>query len=261
MEHKNFNKNGDENQSEPANDIIYGRHPVLDALEVGKQFEKIMMQVGTRGDFEKQVRNLCKIANIPLQVVPKEKLYTLTSNNHQGIIGVVSPIVYQNLEEILPEILAIGQLPLFVLLDGITDVRNVGAIARSAELAGAHALIVSKKNIAAINADAMKTSAGALNILPVCRVASLQTAVEYLKRNNIPLLAADMRGKTMLYDTAFKRPMAIVMGAEGRGVNYDLLKELDGTFRIPMVGQTDSYNVSVATGMVLYEIMRQRMQS
>jgi len=260
MEHKPYKKAQDGDREEFSGEIIYGRHPVLDALEVGKQFEKIMMQVGTRGDFEKEVRNLCKAANIPLQVVPKEKLYTITSNNHQGIIGIVSPIVYQNLEDILPEVLAKGETPLFVLLDGITDVRNVGAIARSAELAGAHALIVSKKNIAAINADAMKTSAGALNILPVCRVSSLQTAVEYLKRNEVQLLAADMKGKTMLYETAFKRPMAIVMGAEGRGVNYDLLKELDGTFRIPMVGKTDSYNVSVATGMVLYEIMRQRLQ-
>jgi 23S rRNA (guanosine2251-2'-O)-methyltransferase len=260
MDYKNFKPQRSDEQQETQHDIIYGRHPVLDALAVGKQFEKVLMLLGTRGDFEKQVRQLCKTANIPLQVVPKEKLYALTSNNHQGIIGFVSPIIYQNLEDILPVVLANKETPLFVMLDGVTDVRNVGAIARSAELAGAHALIISKKNIAAINADAIKTSAGALNILPVCRVASLHTAVEYFKEHKIQLLAAETKATVYLQSMNLTLPTVIVMGAEGRGVNYDLLKELNGTFRIPTLGKTDSYNVSVAAGMVLYETMRQRLK-
>jgi 23S rRNA (guanosine2251-2'-O)-methyltransferase len=193
-----------------------------------------------------------------LQVVPKERLQALTSSNHQGIIGIVSPIEYQELEDILPAVVAKGETPLFVLLDGVTDVRNIGGIARSAEIAGAHAVIVSKKNVAAINGDAMKASAGALNIIPICRVASLQSAVEYLQANGVQVMGAEMTAKPMVYELNLTQPTAIVMGAEGRGVNSSLGKQLDTLFRIPMVGKTESYNVSVATGMVLYETLRQR---
>jgi 23S rRNA (guanosine2251-2'-O)-methyltransferase len=241
-----------------GSDFIYGRHPVLEGLKRGDDFEKIMLLQGTRGEFEKEVRHLCGDRNIPLQIVPKEKLQTYTQNNHQGVIAITSPIAYQELETVYAATLAAGKLPLFILLDGVTDVRNIGAIARSAEISGAQALVVSKKNVAAINGEAIKTSAGALSFLPVCRVSSLMTAVDFLQTQGAQVIATDMEAKKQLRHIDFSLPTAIVMGAEGRGINNDLLKQINHTFKIPMLGKTDSFNVSVATGIVLYESMRQR---
>ncbi len=241
-----------------GDNFIYGRRPVVEALKRGEQFEKIFLLQGTRGEFEKEVRHACRDANIPLQIVPKEKLQSMTDKNHQGVIGIISPIAYQDLEEILQKAEAAQQLPLLVLLDGVTDVRNIGAIARSAEISGAQALVISKKNVAAINADAIKTSAGALHLLPVCRVSSLLTTVEWLQKRGIQCVASEMLSRRLLRQVDFTLPTAIVMGAEGTGINRDLMKQLDGDFRIPMLGKTSSFNVSVATGIVLYESVRQR---
>lgn len=244
--------------TEQGDNFIYGRRPVLEALQRGEQFEKVFLLQGTRGEFEKEVRHACRDANIPLQIVPKEKLHAMTEHNHQGIIGIISPIAYQDLEEILSAAEGRQEVPLVVLLDGVTDVRNIGAIARSAEISGAHALVVSKKNVAAINADAVKTSAGALHLLPVCRVSSLLTTVEWLRKKGIQCVAAEMQSRRLLRQVDFTLPTAIVMGAEGTGINRDLMRAIDGDFRIPMRGKTSSFNVSVATGIVLYESLRQR---
>ena len=239
--------------------LIFGRNIVLESLERGEEFEKILILQGMRGEFEKTVRKICTERDIPLQVVPKEKLNAVTEKNHQGVIGFVSPIAYQELETIYKAAIEKNEVPLFVLLDGVTDVRNIGAVARSAEISGAHAIIVSKKNVAAINATAVKVSAGALKLIPVCRVSSLMAAVDFLQMQGAQVLAADVEAKKQLRHMDLGKPTAIVMGAEGRGINRDLMSKMNHIFKIPMVGKTESYNVSVATGIVLYEAVRQRL--
>ena len=165
--------------------VIYGRHPVLDALKSGETFEKVMIQQGMHGEFEKEIRNLCKKRNITMRVIPKEALNRVTRANHQGVIGLLSYIPYYKLEDVLPGIYEKNETPLIVLLDNVTDVRNFGAIARSAECSGAHALVVPKKGSALINADALKTAAGALTKIPVCRESSLTKAVEMLRLSGV----------------------------------------------------------------------------
>jgi 23S rRNA (guanosine2251-2'-O)-methyltransferase len=248
-------------EEKPNTEILYGRHPVVEALENARTIEKVMLSNAIRGEFEKRLRFLCKEANVPMQVVPIEKLNSITRKNHQGVLAFVSPIQYYELEDMLPMIYDKGETPLFILVDGVTDVRNLGAIARSAEAAGAHALVLPKKGSAQINEEAMKSSAGALNMLHVCRVNSLMHAVEYLQLNGIKVVAADLKGEKMLYDLDLDCPLAIVMGDEAKGVNRMLLENVNEYFKIPMRGQTDSFNVSVATGIILYEVMRQQLQN
>ena len=239
-------------------ELIYGRHPVLEAIRAGQSIEKLMLQQGTRGDFEKELRQLSRAHRIPVQVVPRERLNKLVRGNHQGIVGLLAPIRYYRLEDLLPIIYERSQTPLLVLLDGITDVRNLGAIARSAELCGAQALVVPRKNSAQVNAEAIKTSAGALTKLPVCRESSLLAAAETLRLSGIRLLVSDLQATQPLYDLDLTEPLALVVGAEGRGVSSALRRVADATFRIPQWGTTDSFNVSVATGIMLYEVLRQR---
>lgn len=248
-------------KEDKSSELLFGRHPIIDALENGRTIEKVLLSNTIHGDFEKRLRYLCKEANIPLQVVPKERLNSISRKNHQGVIAFVSPIPFYELEDILPTIYDKGKIPLFVIVDGVTDVRNIGAIARSAEASGAHALILPKKGSAQINEEAMKSSAGALNTLLVCRVNSLMNSVQYLQMNGIQCIAADLKGEKMIYDIDLTVPTAIIMGDEAKGVNRMLLDLCDEYFQIPMRGQTDSYNVSVATGIILYEIMRQQIKS
>ncbi len=248
-------------EEKPNTEILYGRHPVVEALENARTIEKVILSNAIRGEFEKRLRFLCKEANVPMQVVPIEKLNSITRKNHQGVLAFVSPIQYYELEDMLPMIYDKGETPLFILVDGVTDVRNLGAIARSAEAAGAHALVLPKKGSAQINEEAMKSSAGALNMLHVCRVNSLMHAVEYLQLNGIKVVAADLKGEKMLYDVDLDCPLAIVMGDEAKGVNRMLLETVNEYFKIPMRGQTDSFNVSVATGIILYEVMRQQLKN
>lgn len=258
MEYNN-EQNRNEERERSTTEILYGRHPVIDALENGRTIEKVLLSNAIRGDFEKRLRFLCKEANLPMQVVPIEKLNSITRKNHQGVLAFVSPIPYYSLEDILPTIYDKGETPLFVLVDGVTDVRNIGAIARSAEAVGAHALVLPKKGSAQINEEAMKSSAGALNMIPVCRVNSLMHAVDFLQLNGIQVIAADLSGGKMLYDLELTGPIAIVVGDEAKGVNRMLLDKVNHHFRIPMRGKTDSFNVSVATGIILYEILKQQM--
>ncbi len=245
-------------QNIKGNNLLVGRNPVIEALEDGIEIDKVFLQLGIRGEFEKQVRKLCQQQQVPLVVVPKEKLNQFFRGNHQGIIAVASMIQYQRLDKLLPFAFEQQQQPLFVLLDGITDVRNFGAIARSCEVFGAQALIISKKSGALITEDAVKTSAGALLRLPVCREQSLGQAVEYLQDSGVAVLCSDLKATRRLQDCDLAGPVAIVMGSEDKGVNPDLLHQIRDRFIIPQNGQTDSLNVSVATGIILYEITRQR---
>lgn len=239
--------------------IIYGRHPVLDALNSGTPIDKLLLQQGIRGPFEKDIRHLGKKFNIPVQVTPKERFSKYTKGNHQGIIAFLSLLSYYKIEDILPQVYENSGNPLFLILDGVTDVRNFGAIARSAEICGVHAIIIPKKGSAQITADAIKTSAGALTKIPICREQSLMGAIDFLNLNGIPIFTSSLKGTAPLHQMDFTGPSAIIMGSEGNGVSRNILNKVPQHFIIPQLGTTDSFNVSVATGIILYEAMRQRM--
>jgi 23S rRNA (guanosine2251-2'-O)-methyltransferase len=239
--------------------IIYGRHPVLEAVTSGKPIHKVLFQEGLRGEFEKEVRHTCKQYNVPVQIVPKERLNKFVKGNHQGIVGFISLAEFSSIEHILPLIFEREQNPLLVILDGVTDVRNFGAIARSAEVCGAHAIIQAAKNSAHINEDALKTSAGALTKIPVCRESSLINTIEYLQNSGIQVVASDLTGRKKIMEIDFVSPVAIVVGSEGEGVSHAILQRVNERFIIPQFGETDSFNVSVAAGIMLYEAVRQRL--
>jgi len=240
--------------------LIYGRHPIMDAIENGASIDKIMLSQTLKGDYEKELRNICKERNIPLHIVPKDRIASVTQKNHQGVLGFLSFLEYQLIEDVFPLIYEKGEVPLIMVLDSITDVRNMGAIARSAEAMGVHALIIPFKKTAQINAEAMKTSAGALTKIPVCRTASLGNAIDYLLMNGLQVVAAELRGKDTLEELDLTLPTAIVMGSEDEGVRPHILRKATSWFKIPMMGTTDSFNVSVAAGIVLYETIRQRLK-
>lgn len=239
--------------------LIYGRHPVTEAIRAGKAVEKVFFQQGERGEVEKEIRQLTKEFGIPLQVVPREKLNRMVRGQHQGVVAHLALVEYQNLEDVLPFIFEQGQVPLLVMLDGVTDVRNFGAICRSAECAGAHAVIVPQAGSALANEDAMKASAGALARIRLCRVRSLFSALEWLQESGIQVVATALSERSApIFKVDFTLPTAILMGSEGEGVHPKLLKMADQVVKIPQATDFDSYNVSVAAGIALYEALRQR---
>lgn len=248
--------------NETENTIIYGRHPIVDAIKAGKTFEKIMLQQGTRGEMEIEIRKLCREFQIPLSIVPREKLNKMANGaNHQGLVGFAALISYMNLEDILPFVFEKGETPLLLLLDGITDVRNFGAIARSAEVMGVHAIVIQQKGGALINSDAIKASAGALSRIPICREKTMSAVLDYLADSGVRVVASDLKAEKRLFEVDFTAPTAILIGSEGEGVNLNFLRRSDETFKIPQVGTTDSLNVSVATGVILYEVVKQRLEN
>jgi 23S rRNA (guanosine2251-2'-O)-methyltransferase len=231
----------------------------MEALKEEWAIEKIMLLQGSHGEFEKSIREACTAKSIPLQQVPREALYKFTkSNNHQGVVALIAPIEYQDLKGLLPFILAQEKKPLFVMLDRVTDIRNLGAIARSAELLGADAMIISAKHRARIDEEAIKASAGALLKLAVCRESSLSQAVDTLQAHGIRIAVADVHQGMRINEVDFTQPVAILLGAEDEGVHPELLKKADERFQIPQSGTIDSFNVSVAAGITLYEVFRQR---
>lgn len=246
---------------EPTNSphLIFGRHPVVEAIEAGQTIEKVLLQQGTRGELEKTLRHLCKEHGIPMQYVPKEKLNYMVKGNHQGVIALIAPLSYADLDQILAKLAEEGKPALLVLLDGITDVRNFGAIARSAEICGADAIVLPMQGGAALNAEAIKTSAGALARIPVCRESSLLTAIDLIKSYGIQVLASNLEKSKPVYEVDLTKPSALILGSEGKGVQPPLLRAADQLLRIPQIGLTDSFNVSVAAGIMLYEAVRQRL--
>lgn len=239
--------------------LIYGRHPVLDAFKAGSSFEKIWLQQGLTGDIEKELRQLCREHDVPMQYVPKDKLNRMAPGNHQGVAGLLSIITYMQIEDVVPQLFEQSANPLLVVLDGITDVRNLGAIARSAECLGAHALVVGKKHAAPVNAEALKASAGALATIPVCRQGSLPAALEWLQLSGLQIVGTSQKHSLPVGSIDFSSPTAIVLGAEDTGMTPGVEHLLDARCRIPQIGQTESLNVSVAAGIVLYEAQRQRL--
>lgn len=240
------------------NTLIFGRHPIMDAIESGKPIDKLFLQQGIRGEFEKKLRQLSKQHNIPMQVVPKERLTRFTRGNHQGVVGYLSLVDYHKIEDILPFVYEQGETPLLLILDGVTDVRNFGAIARSAVCCGVHAIIVPTKGSAQVNADAIKASAGTLPNIRICRVHSLIRTIEELQLSGVQVLASDLQADDLIMNMDMSLPTALVLGAEGEGINKAVLKTVDRRFLIPQTSNTDSFNVSVATGIMLYEATRQR---
>jgi len=244
---------------------IFGRNPVLEAFKAGKRFDKILLQKNFTGDEIKEIQQFAKQTDTPTQNVPKEKIEAVAKKyskfkeaNHQGVIGFLSMIEYYSIDDVLHTVYAKGETPLFLVLDGITDVGNFGAIARSAECLGAHAIIIPAQGSAQINAEAMKASAGALNTILVCREKNLFHAIRFLKENGIRVFGTEMTNATELPKADFSVPCAIILGSEGEGISKDLLKLCDEKIKIPMTGVTESLNVSVSAGIILYEISRSR---
>jgi len=239
--------------------FVYGMRPVIEAIAAGKEVDKIMMQQGLKGELVPELRKLINENNIPFQYVPVEKLNRLIRGNHQGIVCFISPIAFQPIENLLLSVYEKGETPLFVILDRITDVRNMGAIARTAACAGAHGLIIPEKGGAPVNGDAMKASAGALSSLPVHKSPNLKITIDYLKESGLRIVAASEKGKKNYYDTSFTGPLAVIMGSEEDGVSGEYLRRCDDVVSIPMRGQIESLNVSVAAGILLFEVVKQQM--
>ncbi|MFO7613377.1 MAG: 23S rRNA (guanosine(2251)-2'-O)-methyltransferase RlmB [Bacteroidales bacterium] len=238
--------------------FIYGLHPVAEAVKSGKEIDRILFRKGLQGSFSAELLDLARKNNIPFQFVPKEKLDRITRKNHQGVIALLSGISYEGLESLVPLLFEQGKIPFLLILDGITDVRNLGAICRSAECAGVHAIVIPMTGSAQINEEAIRTSAGALLRVPVCREKSLPGAAAYLKDCGIRLVGATERASTLFYDVSSIEPLAIVMGSEEKGISRELAARLDHLVQIPMQGTIASLNVSVAAGILLFEVVRQR---
>lgn len=237
---------------------VIGIRPLMEAISSGKEIEKIYIQKGVRGDLVQELIGVIKDHRLVYHTVPKEKLNRISRKNHQGVIAYLSPVIYQNLENLVPMVFEQGEVPLFVALDRITDVRNFGAIARTAECAGAHGIIIPARGGTLINEDAMKASAGALNELPVCRYNMLEDALLFMKESGIQLIGATEKATMIYTGIDLKVPTAIVMGSEEDGISPRIRKLLDQEARIPILGKIESLNVSVAAGLFLYEVVRQR---
>jgi 23S rRNA (guanosine2251-2'-O)-methyltransferase len=241
-----------------ASSLVIGRQPVVEAIQSGKTIERIFLMRNATGDIIPQIRKLAAQYNIPINLVPMEKLNSLTRANHQGCVAITSQVSYLDLQDVISHTIEQGQTPLFLILDGITDVRNIGAIARSAVCCGAQAIIIPDRGIAALNEEAVKSSAGALEKIAVCRVNSLLKAIDTLHLNGIQVMASEMEAKEKLHECDLTGPVAVIMGSEDKGVYPALLKAADRHFRIPMAGDFESFNVSVAAGIILYEATKQR---
>lgn len=239
-------------------DLIYGIRVVVEALKSGQHLERIFIQKNLKGDLIKELMYEIHQSKTPISKVPVERINKFTRKNHQGVVALISPVQYANLEHLVPELYERGESPLLLILDEITDVRNFGAIARTAECLGVHGIVIPIRGGAQVNEDALKTSAGALSYLPICREKSLIEAVQFLKDSGMSIISCTEKSKNELMNTELKSPSAIIMGSEEKGISDDLIASSDQTCKIPMIGKIESLNVSVATGMVLYEANRQR---
>lgn len=237
--------------------LIFGMHPLLEALEAGREIDKILLKRGLRSEEVSRITALARERTIPLQIVPEERLTRLTRKQHQGVIAFISEIEYTPLETLIPMLYEAGRSPFVLLLDGLTDVRNFGAIARTAECAGVDALIIPEHGSVTVTADAIKTSAGALHRLPVCRVSSIMSAVSLLQASGLKIVAASEKARDVYTETELRLPLGLVLGAEDEGVSEEVLRRADHIVRIPQVGAIGSLNVSVAAGILIYEIVRQ----
>ena len=240
-------------------DYIFGIRAVIEAIKSGKQIDKLMIKSGLKGELFFELIELVKTMQIPVQYVPNERINRVTMKNHQGVLAFISPIEFQNIDNILPTVFESGRTPFFLILDKVSDVRNFGAITRSAECAGVDAIIIPEKGSARISGDAVKTSAGALYKIPVCRVKSLSNVIKFLQESGVQIVAATEEANEFYYKTDFTMPTAILMGAEDTGVAMEHLRVADQMVKIPILGEIESLNVSVAASVLMYEVVKQRM--
>jgi 23S rRNA (guanosine2251-2'-O)-methyltransferase len=239
-------------------EMIFGVRAVIEAIEAGKEIDKVLVKRDMQSDLSKELFAALKGVMVPVQRVPVERINRITQKNHQGVVAFISSVVYQHTEDLVPTLFEAGKTPLFVALDGVTDVRNFGAIARTCECAGVDAVIIPLRGSVTVNADAVKTSAGALHTLPVCREQNLTTTLKYLKDSGFRLIAATEKGDYDYVKADYTLPTCIVMGAEDKGISYEHLALCDEWVKIPILGSIQSLNVSVAAGILMYEAVRQR---
>ncbi len=241
-------------------EMIFGVRAVIEAIQAGKDIDKVLIKKDIQSELSRELFAALKGSLIPVQRVPVERLNRITRKNHQGVVAYVSAVTYQHVEDLVPYLFEQGKTPFFVMLDGITDVRNFGAIARTCECAAVDAVIIPAKNSVTVNADAVKTSAGALHTLPVCREQSLTDTLKYLKECGFRLTAATEKGDYDYTRGEYTGPLCLIMGAEDKGVAYEHLALCDEWVKIPMLGTIESLNVSVAAGILIYEVVKQRIE-
>jgi 23S rRNA (guanosine2251-2'-O)-methyltransferase len=237
---------------------IFGIRAVIEAIHAGKEIDKIFVHKEAQGDLMRELMKTLKANNLPFTYVPVEKLNRLTHLNHQGVVATIAPIKFQSLESMVENVLETGKKPLFLILDQLSDARNFGAIIRTAECTGVDGIIISKTGAAPVNGDTVKTSAGAVFNVPICKVDHIKDAVFYLQGSGIKTVAATEKTEDTLYAVDFTEPVAIIMGSEDRGINPSVLKIVDEKAKLPLYGTIGSLNVSVACGAFLYEAVRQR---
>lgn len=239
--------------------VVFGIRAVIEAIESGKQVDKVLMKKDLGGELARELLSVTREYNVPVQRVPVERINKVTRKNHQGVIAFMAAVDYYHVDDIVPALYDEGINPLVVVLDGVTDVRNFGAIARTCECAGVNCIVIPERNSVSVNADAVKTSAGALNYLPVCRERNLVKAVQYLRDSGFKVMGASEKTDLNYTKADFTGPVAIVLGAEDTGISTDVLKLCDTLVAVPEFGQINSLNVSVAGGIMIYEVVRQRL--
>ncbi|SEQ72070.1 23S rRNA (guanosine2251-2'-O)-methyltransferase [Hyunsoonleella jejuensis] len=237
---------------------IFGIRAIIEAINSGETIDKVFLQKGLSGDLFTELESVLRKNTVNTSYVPIEKLNRLTKKNHQGAVAQISPIAFYDLEDLVMNVIESGKTPLFLLLDQLSDVRNFGAIIRTAECTGVDGIIIQKKGGAPVNGDTIKTSAGAVFKVPICKVDHIKDAVFYMQASGIKVIAATEKTENTLYNISFKEPCAIIMGSEGRGINPSTLKVVDEKAKLPLLGDIESLNVSVACGAFLYEVIRQR---
>lgn len=242
-------------------DYIFGIRPIIEAIEAGRDIDKILIKKGLQGELAAQLEEVARRFHVVIQRVPLEKLDRITRKNHQGVIAILAAVTYYRLEDLVPQLYEAGRVPFLIVLDGITDVRNFGAIARTCECAGVDGIVIPERGSVGVGADAVKTSAGALNYLPVCRERSTLSAVRFLKDNGYRVVAVSEKADINYTLADFTVPVALVMGSEDVGISPEVIRECDLFVSIPMFGKIGSLNVSVAAGILMYEVVDQRLKA
>ena len=242
-----------------TDNLIFGTRAVIEAVNAGKEIDKIIIQKGLSNQLYSELRKAIKDLDIPIQIVPPEKINRITSKNHQGVLAFIAQVTYYEVEDLLATVFEKGKTPLVLILDRVTDVRNFGAIARSADCSGVDFIVIPSRGAAQINADAVKTSAGALNRMKVCRVDNLKSTIDYLKEYGLQIVSCHEKTDSYYFNADLTKPTAIIMGSEENGISNEYLKRSDIQVKIPMVGNIASLNVSVAAGIILFEAVRQRL--
>ncbi|MBT3174592.1 MAG: 23S rRNA (guanosine(2251)-2'-O)-methyltransferase RlmB [Lentimicrobiaceae bacterium] len=245
-------------KKEDSENIVIGIRPVIEAIKADKEIDRVFIQNGLRSELFRELMTLLKSLNIPYKYVPVVKLNKITRKNHQGIIAYVSPVDFSSIEELIPSIYERGEEPFILILDKITDVRNFGAILRTAESAGINGVLIPAQGAALLNSGTIKSSAGAIFNVTICRTDNLKLTIDFLKNSGLKIASATEKGAELYYKSDLTGPIAIIMGSEDSGVSQEYLKRSDEKLMIPMVGKTESLNVSVAAGIILFEAVRQR---